>query len=70
MCEGRSVNPFVLTSAPGGVDGPGLRSAALHPKEKGFSTDCIGSWVYLITFENSLGKEKPSTPAGNQTTFC
>jgi hypothetical protein len=34
MCEGSGVAPFILTSAPGGVDGPGLRSAALPQKEK------------------------------------
>lgn len=34
MREGSGVAPLILTSAPGGVDGPGLRSAALPPKEK------------------------------------
>ena len=70
MCEGRGVNPFVLTSAPDRVDGPCLRSAAVHPQKNGFSSNCIGSLVYLIIFENSLEKGKLPTPAGNQTTFC
>lgn len=34
MCEGSGIAPFILTSAPGGGDGPGLLGAALPPKEK------------------------------------